>query len=937
MKRIVMPTIFFLLIVFFCKSVEANFYDDNDFDGSDLVIFVAEFNNCNSECNGDFVRDGDVDQIDLGAFASNFGKADCILPEIVKEIGPEGGDFETLDGSLRIEIPPGTFDETNIFTVSSTGKTTEIGDVYDVRSSAETFNASVTVSIAYDPQSLPDGVSEDYVYIVSWKDDSYEEMLADIVVDQENHIVTGRTTHFSSIAGKTLVNTGVRLENVPITTDFRMPIGDDAYNITPNCDDPASDSDLGDEIDRLTYSYYDTIYNGKKVYYPKIQFNYSDESNRWYVGTAHRNNLYLLNDGAVDTGKLGDYGSTHVGEDWKLRGDDAGRPVYAIADGTIVFKQYQGPKAGFGHIIVIAHRLNQYDIVYSVYGHLASSSPCNVGDNVLKGDSIGIMGTTGKSTGIHLHFEIDKKAIGSINSEGEILLPSGWIWPSNDDDRTKYYYEPTSFIRNIMGSDDAPDTGKTEWAFNIPYATENWFSNDLENSSVSGGFFNINPGNFSDPANPDPYIHISPLKIPANLYQKISIKMSINATNKNANIYFITDSEPKYSEDKKISFTLEDDADMHEYIITACETENPSKWDGNIIGLRLDPTSHGIDESDEDNVYIDHILILKETCGLNPVNGPIPDTGQTTSYTNTFGEDSDYTINPHSYTKMDASGNDLPDNATAWPMVRDNVTGLIWENKTDDGTIHDKDNTYNWQNAQDILIAQLNAANFGGYSDWRLPTLLELSLLVYAGKPYPGPTINTTYFLETALAPYWSSSTVAGFPDRAWRLHFSNGVSDASNYTSSSKSFSCCVRAVRGGSFSLLSSLIDNGDGTVTDTQSGLMWQKTEAGAMNWEAALTYCESLDFAGHDDWRLPNRNELQSLVDYAVFNPAIDTVAFPGALSSNYWSSSTHAFKTGSAWLVDFSYGGVNYGSVYVNNKFNSYYVRAVRGGQPSVLE
>jgi hypothetical protein len=60
--------------------------------------------------------------------------------------------------------------------------------------------------------------------------------------------------------------------------------------------------------------------------------------------------------------------------------------------------------------------------------------------------------------------------------------------------------------------------------------------------------------------------------------------------------------------------------------------------------------------------------------------------------------------------------------------------------------------------------------------------------------------------------------------------------------------------------------LIDNGNGTVTDTGSGLMWQKATApGTYTWQAALSYCENLSLAGHSDWRLPNRNELESLVD------------------------------------------------------------------------
>ena len=86
------------------------------------------------------------------------------------------------------------------------------------------------------------------------------------------------------------------------------------------------------------------------------------------------------------------------------------------------------------------------------------------------------------------------------------------------------------------------------------------------------------------------------------------------------------------------------------------------------------------------------IFILLFSIGVPA--GPVPDTGQTQSYTDTFGEDSDYLINPPSYTKLDANGNDLPNDATEWIMVRDNVTGLIWEVKTNDGSVHDKGKTY---------------------------------------------------------------------------------------------------------------------------------------------------------------------------------------------------------------------------------------------------
>lgn len=295
--------------------------------------------------------------------------------------------------------------------------------------------------------------------------------------------------------------------------------------------------------------------------------------------------------------------------------------------------------------------------------------------------------------------------------------------------------------------------------------------------------------------------------------------------------------------------------------------------------------------------------------------GKIPDTGQTTSYTSIFGEDSDYSINPQSYTKLDASGDALPDSASEWAMVRDNVTDLIWENKTDDGGINDKDNTYTWQEVQDVFIAQLNNEKFGGYSDWRLPTVMELSILVHADGV--GPSINTAYFSNTISNFYWSSTTYGGILDNKWGVDYYLG-----NVYYLKNIAELYVRAVRGGQSS--NNLVDNDDGTVTDTKTGLMWQQAEAQAMSWTAALTYSKNLELAGHDNWRLPNRNELQSLADYSTYNPSIDTTVFPSAISSYYWSSTTCAGYTDYAWFVGFYYS-----EIYFYDKSDNLYVRAVR--------
>ena len=136
------------------------------------------------------------------------------------------------------------------------------------------------------------------------------------------------------------------------------------------------------------------------------------------------------------------------------------------------------------------------------------------------------------------------------------------------------------------------------------------------------------------------------------------------------------------------------------------------------------------------------------------------------------------------------------------------------------------------------------------------------------------------------------------------------------------------------GSTAALAAYVDNGDGTVTDPAMGLMWQQATPGdTYTWREAIDYCSGLSLAGHSDWRLPNLNELQSIVDYSRHSPAIDGTYFPGTSSSYHWSSSSYASNPGDAWGVYFD-GGYLDGNGYVNDYDESDYgrVRAVRGGQ-----
>ena len=113
---------------------------------------------------------------------------------------------------------------------------------------------------------------------------------------------------------------------------------------------------------------------------------------------------------------------------------------------------------------------------------------------------------------------------------------------------------------------------------------------------------------------------------------------------------------------------------------------------------------------------------------------------------------------------------------------------------------------------------------------------------------------------------------------------------------------------------------VDNGDGTVTDSGTGLMWQKATADEMNWQTAMSYASSLTLGGHSDWSLPSKDELQRLY-HSPCKSIMEVVSW------HYWSTTTYAFHTSSAWLVFF-----NGGNVVTRNKSYSYYVRAVRAGQ-----
>ena len=118
---------------------------------------------------------------------------------------------------------------------------------------------------------------------------------------------------------------------------------------------------------------------------------------------------------------------------------------------------------------------------------------------------------------------------------------------------------------------------------------------------------------------------------------------------------------------------------------------------------------------------------------------------------------------------------------------------------------------------------------------------------------------------------------------------------------------------------------VNNGDGTVTDTCTGLMWQRVQSPVTSlWCNAIAYCENLTLAGYDDWRLPNARELHSIVDFGRHSPALHPVFGTG--STINWTSTTTLNRRDQAWVVHLGFGDVGFG----DKDSHRCSVRAVRG-------
>jgi hypothetical protein len=282
----------------------------------------------------------------------------------------------------------------------------------------------------------------------------------------------------------------------------------------------------------------------------------------------------------------------------------------------------------------------------------------------------------------------------------------------------------------------------------------------------------------------------------------------------------------------------------------------------------------------------------------------LPDTGQTSSYTTTFGEDHDYSINTPSYTN---NGNGT---------ITDNVTGLMWQ-QVDGGEM-------TFENA----ITYCNNLALGGFSGWRLPTPIEaFSILNHQNS---NPAINTTFFTSTAAEYWWTSVYENNSTTKVWCTNAGGGIGNHPKTETISaggtKKFHARAVRNRNAPTTIANHFTDNGDGTITDNLTQLVWQKIPNGAiLTWEQALLYAEGLTIGSNSDWRLPNIKELQSINNELATNPSVFAPYFSSVGVHNYWSSTSLPNQTTKAWYWSNQFGITTY-----DLKTNSNYVLCVRG-------
>ena len=266
--------------------------------------------------------------------------------------------------------------------------------------------------------------------------------------------------------------------------------------------------------------------------------------------------------------------------------------------------------------------------------------------------------------------------------------------------------------------------------------------------------------------------------------------------------------------------------------------------------------------------------------------------------------------------------------------VTDNVTGLMWQQTADrdgNGEVKAVDKL-----SQSDAITYCSNLSLAGYSDWRLPDIKTIySLMNFTGSDPSGETGDDTSsldpFIDDAVFGFGYGDTDAGerIIDGQWAtttnyvsttmngdatmfgLNFADGRIKGYPLEMRGSDKMFYVQCVRDNTVYGTNSFTDNGDLTITDSATNLMWHKNDnLTETNWDSAISYCENSTEAGYSNWKLPDAKELQSIVDYTrspdtTASPAINAIFNATAITNEagasdfgfYWSSTTHKSSNG----------------------------------------
>ena len=296
------------------------------------------------------------------------------------------------------------------------------------------------------------------------------------------------------------------------------------------------------------------------------------------------------------------------------------------------------------------------------------------------------------------------------------------------------------------------------------------------------------------------------------------------------------------------------------------------------------------------------------------------------------------------FSYVDGSG--AAANNGAGGCVLDETTGLLWEYKGGVSDINPGAASYTRDQIQgfiDTLNAQNAGAGYCGRTDWRVPTSVELQgILDYNRRT---PTLAYAPFVNVpGNGNWWALEPSLLFANVYRSVQF--GYGNSSEWLQTNNLYLLLVSGTPAPA-----TFMDNGDGTVTDTSTGLMWKTCVEGrtynagscdgsdlTFDWVSALQRAVTVnggaatDNLGYDDWRVPNLKELSRILDLTQINPAVDASVFPNTAAAPFWTSTPGrdiSLEQLQAWSVDFSPGQWE-----LQIKSSAYRLRLVRDALPT---